>query len=136
MKKITTKQEAFCREYLLDLNGTQAAVRAGYSQRTANEQAARLLANVSVRSHIKKLMDERADRVGRSADDVLRDIHKVKDSCMREVPDQMGNLVMVDSKAALKALELEGKHLKMFTDRVEANVSGSMQVQIINEFAQ
>lgn len=136
MRPLSKKQEAFCREYLIDLNGTQAATRAGYSKRTANEQAARLLTNVSVRSHIKRLMDERAERVGRTADDVLRDIHKVKDSCMREVPDPVGNLVMVDSKAALKALELEGKHLKMFTERVEANVNGTVQVQIINEFAQ
>ena len=133
--KLSNKQEAFCREYLIDLNGTQAAIRAGYSERTANEQAARLLAKVSVRSLITELMKERAERVQRSADDVLRDIQAVKQSCMRELPDPQGNLVMVDSKAALKALELEGKHLKMFTERVEASVSGSLQIQIINEFA-
>lgn len=118
-KKLTPKQEAFCREYLIDLNGTQAAIRAGYSQRTANEQAARMLAKVSVSSRIQCLMTERAERVQRTADDVLKDIQRVKESCMAEAADQFGNIAMVDPKAALKALELEGKHLKMFTDKVE-----------------
>jgi phage terminase small subunit len=125
-RPLTPKQEAFCREYLIDLNGTQAAIRAGYSQRTANEQAARLLAKVSVSSHIQKLMGERAERVQRTADDVLKDIHKVKDSCMSEAFDQQGNAVMVDPKAALKALELEGRHLKMFTDKLEVEVRDSL----------
>ena len=46
---MTTKQQRFVEEYLIDLNATQAAIRAGYSAKTANEQGARLLANVSVR---------------------------------------------------------------------------------------
>jgi phage terminase small subunit len=133
--KLSNKQEAFCREYLIDLNGTQAAIRAGYSHKGAHVQAAQLLSNHKVSEYLQQLMNERAERVQRSADDVLRDIQAVKQSCMRELPDPQGNLVMVDSKAALKALELEGKHLKMFTERVEASVSGSLQIQIINEFA-
>ena len=50
MGKLTDKQEMFCKEYLIDLNATQAAIRAGYSKKTANEQAGRLLVNVSVQS--------------------------------------------------------------------------------------
>lgn len=115
MEALTPKQSAFCREYLVDLNGTQAAIRAGYSPKTANEQAARLLAHVSVRSHVQKLMDERVERVARSADDVLRDLHKIKEVNMRETDDGE----MVNSSAALKALELEGRHIGMWVDKVE-----------------
>ena len=52
---LTPKQQAFSREYLVDFNATQAAIRAGYSEKTANEQAARLLVNVSVQAEIQKL---------------------------------------------------------------------------------
>ena len=119
MNKLTARQSAFCAEYLVDLNGTQAAIRAGYSVKGAHVQAAQLLSNAKVSSHLQKLMDARADRVQRNADDVLKDIQKVKESCMSEAFDQQGNAVMVDAKAALKALELEGRHLKMFTDKIE-----------------
>lgn len=116
---LTPKQEAFCREYLVDLNATQAAIRAGYSPRTATEQGARLLTNANVRARVDGLKEERAERVQRTADDVLLDIKKVKESCMGDAVDQHGNVSMVDAKSALKALELEGRHLKMFTDKVE-----------------
>lgn len=59
MSKLNDKREAFCQEYLVDLNGTQAAVRAGYSEKTANEQAARLLANVSVQQRVAELKASR-----------------------------------------------------------------------------
>lgn len=71
MSKITPKQQAFVDEYLKDLNATQAAIRAGYSQKTANEQGARLLANVSVRSAIEKGKSERSERTKIDADYVL-----------------------------------------------------------------
>ena len=50
---LTPRQARFVKEYLVDLNGTQAAIRAGYSSRTANEQAARLLANISVKAAVE-----------------------------------------------------------------------------------
>lgn len=52
---ITAKQKRFCEEYVIDLNGTQAAIRAGYSKKTANEQAARLLAYASIKNYISEL---------------------------------------------------------------------------------
>jgi phage terminase small subunit len=63
-KELTDKQEQFCREYLLDFNATQAAIRAGYSKRTANEQGARLLANVSVQNFLqikKEKLESKSD---------------------------------------------------------------------------
>ena len=70
-RPLTPRQLRFCLEYLLGLNGTQAAIRAGYSARTANEQAARLLANVSVQAEIQRLMAERSKRTEITVDEVL-----------------------------------------------------------------
>ena len=70
--KLTPKQERFVQEYLLDLNATQAAIRAGYSGKTANEQGSRLLANVSVSEAIRRAMQERSKRTEITQDDVLR----------------------------------------------------------------
>lgn len=77
MSKLTPKQEAFVREYLCDLNATQAATRAGYSARTANEQGSRLLANVSVRSAIEAAKAKRAERVEITQDRVLQELARI-----------------------------------------------------------
>ena len=69
--KISEKQKAFCEEYLIDLNGTQAAIRAGYNPKTADQQASRLLTNVKVRAYLSDLMQKKASRRIASADDVL-----------------------------------------------------------------
>lgn len=69
---LTPKQEAFVKEYLTDLNATQAAIRAGYSARTANEQGARLLANVSVAAAVAAAKEARSERVDITADMVLQ----------------------------------------------------------------
>lgn len=131
---MTPKQERFVQEYLVDLNATQAAIRAGYSAKTANEQGARLLTNVSVRSAIQKAMDARSERTGITADYVLATIQETVERCKqaRPVLDKKGKPVMVEDAeggfapayvfeplAVLKGAELLGKHLKMFTDKVE-----------------
>lgn len=86
------KQEAFIREYLIDLNATQAAIRAGYSPKTANEQASRLLANVNIQKRIDILKQERAARVEVNADDVLRELVKLAKSDIRKVWNEDGSL--------------------------------------------
>ena len=132
-KPLTAKQAAFVREYLIDLNATQAAIRAGYSAKTAQEQSSRLLSNAIIRENVQKAMDERSETVGLTAADVLRDINAVKADAMRKTYDKDGNEVMANHTAALKALELQGKHLKMFTDKVETTGAngGPLQVQLI-----
>ena len=70
-EKLTPKQSAFVQEYLKDLNATQAAIRAGYSERTANEQGSRLLANVSVRDAIDAAKQQRSERTQIDADWLL-----------------------------------------------------------------
>lgn len=72
MAKLTDKQELFAREYLKDLNATQAAIRAGYSEKTAQVQSSRLLSNAMVQDRIAELKGERNEEVGIDAAYVLR----------------------------------------------------------------
>lgn len=118
MQKLSAKQEQFCREYLVDLNATQAAIRAGYSAKTAQEQASRLLSNVMVAARVAELKAQRADKVARTAQDVLNDIIAVTAQAHEEG----------DLKTALKGLELQGKHLGMFTDKLQTEHSGGISI--------
>lgn len=74
---LTTKQTRFVEEYLLDLNSTQAAIRAGYSAKTANEQGARLLANVSVAAAVKEALSKRAQKSEIKAERVLDELARL-----------------------------------------------------------
>lgn len=112
--KLTPKQERFVEEYLVDLNATRAAERAGYSARTANEQGARLLVNVSVQKAIQAAKLNRAQKVAVSAEDVLRGVIEVTMLARKEG----------DLKTALKGYELQGKHIGMWRDKVEQEISG------------
>lgn len=76
-QKLTDKQELFAKEYIVDLNATQAATRAGYSPKTAMEQGYQLLQKTSVQEAIKKAMDERSKRVEITADMVLKEFAKI-----------------------------------------------------------
>lgn len=71
-EKLTIQQQAFVKEFLLDLNATQAAIRAGYSPNTANQQGSKLLANSKVAEAIQEALQERAKRTEITADEVLR----------------------------------------------------------------
>lgn len=135
MSDLTAKQQMFVEEYLVDLNGTQAAIRAGYSPRTANEQAARMLAKPSISQAIAEAKVRRSARVAVNADYVLNNLVEVVERSMQRAPvvDAKGNHVTdedgrfvwrFDAKAANRALELLGKHLGLFVDNVRAEVSG------------
>lgn len=77
MAGLTPRQERFVEEYLRDLNATQAAIRSGYSVRTANEQGARLLANASVADAVARAKAERSARLGLTQDRVLQELAAV-----------------------------------------------------------
>ena len=155
---MTGKQKLFCEEYLIDLNATQAAIRAGYSAHTANEQGNRLLSNVSVRTRIDEALAERSKRTGINQDRVIRELARVafvnaldvinfkeatiKDNASADdtaaiasikVKTILGEGVEREIKLAdkLKALELLGKHLGMFTDNI--HMTGDVGVTIIND---
>lgn len=74
---LTPKQKRFVGEYLIDLNATQAAIRAGYSQKTAQEQSARLLSNVMVQTELQQAMRRREVRTEITQDKVLRELARI-----------------------------------------------------------
>ena len=69
---MTDKQKRFCNEYLIDCNATQAAIRAGYSPKTANEQSARLLANVSIKTYIEEQLNKMTSKSVADAEEVMK----------------------------------------------------------------
>lgn len=77
MKKLTPKQEMFCQEYLVDLNATQAAIRAGYSTKTAQVQGSQNLLKLMVQNKIQELMRERSDRTKVTVDKVIEGLSSI-----------------------------------------------------------
>lgn len=110
---LNAKQEAFCREYIIDLNATQAAIRAGYSERSANQFAARLMAKDSIQARIAELSADRSARTQITADWVLEQAANSYKFNAQEVFDSEGNPKMVNAAAAAKFLELTGKHVNV-----------------------
>ena len=104
---MTPRQQRFVDEYLVDLNATQAAVRAGYSARTANEQGTRLLANASIAGAVQMAQQARSDRMQITQDDVLRGLRR-EATLTGEGPSHA---------ARVSAWGLIGKHLGMFVER-------------------
>lgn len=112
---LNDKQKQFCKEYIIDFNGTQAAIRAGYSKKTAYSMASENLKKPEVQAYIKELIEKRNERTQITQDEVVRDIIKVKDRCMQNeaVLDKEGNetgLYKFDSQGANKALDMLMKH--------------------------
>lgn len=91
MTKLNDRQARFIDEYLIDLNGTQAAIRSGYSAKTANEQASRLLANVSVQAQLQRRMKDREQRTGINADYVLKRLVEIDQLDVLDILDNAGN---------------------------------------------
>jgi phage terminase small subunit len=119
---MTPKQEMFIKEYLLDLNATQAAVRAGYSEKSAMEIGYQLLRKTSVQEAIQKAVNERTRNVEITTEWILQGIKDIADNLDEQTKDR------------LKAFELLGKYLKLFTDKHE--VSGAAGGPITFQFVE
>lgn len=148
MEKLTPKQEHFCEEYLIDLNATQAAIRAGYSEKTANRIASELLSKLDIQEKITELKAERSKRTEITQDRVVKELAAMafaKATDYAQIADVGGKVaVMLTPTAQLtkaqqagivgikqtqagievkldktKALELLGRHLGMFKDKIE-----------------
>lgn len=161
MAKLTDKQQRFVDEYLIDLNATQAAIRAGYSPKTSNEQGARLLVNVSVKGEIAKEQAERSKRTGINQDRVLTELAKIAFADMRnfmkwgpngikllsvddltpedsvcvaelsETTTEYGGTTRIKLHDKKGALELLGRHLGMFKDKVEMTGENGAPLNVV-----
>jgi len=119
---MTPKQAAFVDEYLIDLNATQAAIRAGYSAKTAGWIGNQQLAKTHISAEIAKRMEDRSKRTEITQDRVLTDIELIKQDAMRKACDKNGNEAMINHTSALKACELQGRHLQMWNDKVALTI--------------
>ena len=117
--KLTQKQQCFINEYLVDLNATQAAIRAGYSEKTAKSVGSENLTKPDIQRAIQEAISKREIRTEITQDKVLSDIEDIKRHAMNDAFDAQGNKVMNNYPAALKAAELQGKHLGMWVDKAE-----------------
>ena len=103
---ITQKQEHFVAEYLIDLNATQAAIRAGYSKKTAKSQGQRLLTNVDIAAAVARAQGDRTERTNITQDYVLESIFEAMERCKKA--DSF------NAAGVFKGAEILGKHLGMF----------------------
>ena len=114
------KRRRFVEEYIKDLNATQAAIRAGYSEKTAGQQGFRLLKNVQIAKAIAKAHVKRSERVEVTQDFVLTGLIENYARAMKDIPvcDREGNIYeyRYEGSVANRALELLGRQLAMFTD--------------------
>ncbi len=139
---MTNKQKRFADEYLIDCNATQAAIRAGYSEKAARVTATRMLTNANIKAYIDKQLEQLHNKSIATAEEVMEYlsavlrgqstseivvVEGVGDGCssartMTKAPDE---------RERLKAAELLGKRFGMFTDKV--NVEGAVPVIISGE---
>lgn len=155
--ELTEKQQRFVEEYLIDLNATQAAIRSGYSAKTADVQGSRMLANVKVQQAISEIMANRSKRTGVNQDMVVQELARIAFVKMTDVVNADGeirsdasddDLACIESvkykrsdtdtgsseerevkiASKLKALELLGKHLGMWNDKLDVNVTAPIVI--------
>ena len=155
---MTNKQKRFCEEYLVDLNATQAAIRAGYSPESARKIGNENRTKPDIRARIDQMLADQSARTGVTADRVIRELAKVAFAKATDVIDtETGNVrdnATDEDRACIaavkvkhvngadfdsmereirlcdkvKALELLGKHLGMFEDNINVDVNGAVKI--------
>lgn len=153
MMKLTTKQQRFCDEYLVDLNATQAAIRAGYSKKTAKQIAQQNLTKLDIQEYIKKRMAEKENALIAKQDEVLQTLTRVLRrqemdtvvvTCKERSSgyDENGKKVIVEKEIPRvvqiptrvndlnKAAELLGKRYGLYTEKIETDVDMELNINI------
>lgn len=115
---LTPRQAAFVREYLVDLNATQAAIRAGYAEASAGQQGEQLLKKLEIKAAVDEALAARAAKLEVTAEMVLAGL-------LKEATRETGP---VSQGAKVRAWELLGKHLGMMTDRSKVEVTGDVSL--------
>lgn len=153
---MTDKQKRFVEEYLIDLNATQAAIRAGYSPDTAEQIGYQLLQKTSVSNEVSKAMAERSKRTGINQDRVIQELAKIGFAKITDVVDPETAKVKTDAAeedlACIQSIKIKpnewgterevklydkkgalvdiGRHLGMFKDRIELNADMDLNINI------
>lgn len=130
-EKLNARQEQFCREYIIDLNASQAAIRAGYCSENADVSGPRLLGNARIQKRIAELNTKRAEKTEIKAEEVLLELHRLATADPREILDSDGKPLPpaqwpVGIARCVKSYDVieSGEHVKItkvkFTDKGKA----------------
>ena len=135
---MTDKQKRFCEEYIIDCNGTQAAIRAGYSKKAARQIADKLMSKADIRGYIDERLEQlRSEKTAEAREvleyltSVMRGEHTEQVLKLSEEGGQVITDINVSEKDWLKAAELIGKRYGLFKENVD--VSGSIPVVICDD---
>jgi phage terminase small subunit len=140
---MNTRQQLFCDHYIKSLNATEAAVKAGYSKKTARQLGNKLLTNVDVKSYIDKRLDAKKNKAILAADEVLELLTKIAMGQITEkIPIGLGGGLQKLTeneptfKDRLKAAELLGKYNSLFVDKKQVELEASVSVNIIDDIVE
>lgn len=137
MGKMTERQKRFADEYLIDLNATQAAIRAGYSAKYANTNVSKLLQNTAIKDYISARMAEKETKLIADQDEVLKYLTAVMrgESGAHVLARDMTGADRVikkppDEKERLRAAELLGKRYGLYTEKVEQQTDMELKISV------
>jgi len=135
MPNLTIKGKRFVDEYLIDLNGTQAAIRAGYSPRTANEQAARLLANVSIQAYLQIRRENLQQSTEITQERVLKEFARIAFFQPKKLFDSQGKLLPIhlidpDTSAMIAGFDIVSPSKDQASDEDNGSATGHQVVKI------
>lgn len=118
----TDRERIFVREYPVDLNGTQAAIRSGYAKKSAKAHASKMMSMPHVRSAIDSLMKERIKRTDVTADRVISELGKIGLAAFGDP-----QVSTAEKKAALDSL---ARHLGLFTDKIDMGIEQKTELRL------
>lgn len=136
MAKMTAKQMRFCDEYLIDLNATQAAIRAGYSEKYAHTNAAKLLQITTIKDFLAQRMAEKQSELIADQDEVLRFLTAVmrgEEKDERLLTTAEGDIERMEVRQQanqLRAAEMLAKRYGLLIDKTEADVDVELKISV------